>query len=52
MIKNYYFYAKNDWQQEPIQKTRATSRLAAANYFAATKQLTLKQFLEIYSISR
>lgn len=52
MAKKYYFYSKNDWHQEPISKTLATDRLAAAKYFAANKGLTLKQFLEIYSISR
>lgn len=52
MPKTYYFYARNDWHQEPIAKTIATDRLAAAKYFAARKQLTLKQFLQIYSISR
>ena len=52
MAKRYYFYSKNDWQQEPIAKTIATDRLAAAKYFAAQKHLTLKQFLSVYSISR
>lgn len=52
MIKNYYFYSKIDSQQEPVLKTRASGRLAAAKYFAATKGLTLKQFLNIYSVSR
>lgn len=52
MPKNYYFYSKNDWHQEPIAKTLASSRLTAAKYFAANKSLPLKTFLEIYSISR
>ena len=52
MAKKYYFYSKNDWQQEPVSKTRATDRLAAAKYFAAQKDLSLKQFLSVYSISR
>lgn len=52
MAKRYYFYSKNDWQQEPIAKTIATDRLAAAKYFAAQKDLTLKKFLSVYSISR
>lgn len=52
MPRTYYFYARNDWQQEPIAKTIATDRLAAAKYFAAQKDLPLKKFLLIYSISR
>lgn len=52
MPKQYYFYAINDWHQEPISKTLASSRLSAAKYFAARKNLPLKQFLKIYSISR
>lgn len=52
MPKNYYFYSKNDLHQEPIAKTLASNRLAAAKYFAANKGLPLKQFLEIYSVSR
>ena len=52
MPKKYYFYVKNDWQQEPISRIIASSRLAAAKYFAERKNLTLKDFLNIYSISR
>jgi len=52
MPKKYYFYAKNNWEQEPIGKVLASSRLKAANYFAARKNLTLKSFLSIYSVSR
>lgn len=52
MPKNYYFYSKKDWNKEPISKTIATDRLAAAKYFSSVKGLKLKQFLQIYSISR
>lgn len=52
MVKKYYFYAKNDWHQEPISTTVISGRLNAAKYFAANKELTLKQFLELYSVSR
>jgi hypothetical protein len=52
MPKKYYFYVKNDKEQEPISKTIASNRLAAARYFAAMKSLPLKSFLNIYSISR
>lgn len=52
MPRKYYFYSKLDSNQEPISKTLASGRLAAARYFAARKQLDLKAFLQIYSISR
>ena len=52
MIKHYYFYSKKDGNKEPIAKTPATDRLAAAKYFAAQKELSIKQFLQIYSVSR
>tara|TARA_S200002703_G_C3787844_1_gene243010 strand:- start:1564 stop:1722 length:159 start_codon:yes stop_codon:yes gene_type:complete len=52
MAKQYYFYTRMDWQQEPISKIMADDRLSAAKYFSAQKGLTLKQFLQIYSISR
>ena len=52
MPKKYYFYSKNDWQQEPISKTIATDRLAAAKYFAKVKRLSLKDFLSLFSVSR
>lgn len=52
MPKKYYFYAKNDINQESISRVLATNRLSAAKYFAARKKLSLKSFLNIYSISR
>jgi len=52
MPKRYYFYAKNDWQQEPISYTLSPNRLLAAKFFASRKNLTLKSFLNIYSVSR
>lgn len=51
-MKKYYFYAKNDWQQEPISSTHTNSRLTAAKVFAAIKKLPLKRFLELYSVSK
>lgn len=52
MIKNYYFYSKIDSAREPIGRTRVNGRLKAAQVFSAMKQMSLKQFLEIYSVSR
>ena len=52
MPRKYYFYAKNNFEQEPISTTLASGRLAAARYFAAIKKLPLKSFLKIYGVSR
>jgi hypothetical protein len=48
-----YFYSKNDKSKEPIKKTfLTTSRLNAAKYFAEIKQMKLKDFLKIFTISK
>jgi hypothetical protein len=52
MPKKYFFYAKNDSGQEPINSTIAFSRLQAAKQFASRKQLNLKSFLSVFSISK
>jgi len=52
MPKKYTFHIRNDQSQEPISKTLASGRLAAAKYFAARKHLSLKQFLNIYAVSK
>lgn len=52
MPRKYSFYSRNDQSQESISSTLASGRLAAAKYFAARKRLSLKQFLNIYAISR
>jgi len=49
---SYYFYSKNDKSKEPIAQTNAKNRLAAAKYFAQIKQMPLKKFLTIFSISK
>jgi len=49
----HYFYYKNDANQEPIKKVYfATSRLSAAKYFAEIKNMTLKQFLGVFGVSK
>ncbi len=48
----YYFYSKHDGSKEPIAQTNAKSRLAAAKYFAQIKQMSLKQFLTIFTINK
>jgi len=49
-MKYYHYYSKRDLLEEKLGKTLALSRLGAAKWFAKRKQLTLKQFLNIYSI--
>jgi hypothetical protein len=51
-MTKYYFYSRNDKSQEPIMSTRAWSRLDAAKSFATVKQMDLKTFLGIYSVSK
>jgi hypothetical protein len=46
----FAFYNKNDKNQEIIGKIVSTSRLNAAKYFAAHKQLSLKEFLKIFGV--
>ena len=46
----FAFYSRNDVDQETISRTVSTSRLQAAKYFAACKQLKLKEFLKIFGV--
>ena len=52
MQKKYFFYAKNDSKQEPISSILSFSRLQAAKQFASRKQLDLKTFLSLFSVSK
>lgn len=51
-MKQYYFYSKKDSTQEAIMSTRAWSRMEAAKSFALVKQMDLKTFLSVFSVSR
>lgn len=44
------FYSRNDVDEEIINRTISTSRLNAAKYFAARKNLELKPFLKIFGV--
>jgi len=46
------YYSKRDIDKEPLGKYYGTSRLKAAQWFANRKRLTLKQFLNIYKITK
>lgn len=49
----YYFYSKNDKSKEPIKSTsKINSRLEAARYFAELKNMPLRTFLSVFSVSR
>ena len=44
------YYSRTDKTEEIVSKTVGFSRLQAAKYFAARKQLDLKTFLTLYSV--
>lgn len=47
------FYQKSNKEKEPVNRTtKFTSRLEAANYFAKLKNLSLKQFLKLFTVER
>lgn len=53
MIFNTYTYcSKIDKTKETLGKTHTTGRLLAAKYFAQRKDLPLKEFLKLYSVSK
>lgn len=52
MNKLYGFYSRRDKKQQSIQTITAVNRYHAALFFAKIKRLPLKEFLEIYAISR
>ena len=52
MARKYTFCYRNQYTGEVIDSVEAVSRLAAAKFFAARKQLPLKRFLEIFKISK
>ena len=51
-MKKYYFYSKSDRNKESIMSIRSWSRLEAAISFAAIKQMDLKTFLSVFSVSK
>jgi hypothetical protein len=51
-VGTYYYYSKSDQSEEAVSKVFTTSRLAAANHFANRKNLPLKAFLRIWSVSK
>lgn len=47
-----FYYIKNDQTKEPLGKVVSTSRLKAAKSFADRKQLSLKEFLKLFSVEK
>ena len=49
----FYFYYRNDKNQEPIKRVYfLTSRLSAAKYFAQLKNMPIKTFLSVFGVSK
>ena len=44
------YYTRTDKTEEIVNRTVGLSRLQAAKYFAARKQLDLKTFLKLYTV--
>ena len=44
------YYSRNDKTEEIVNRTVGFSRLQAAKYFAARKQLDLKEFLKVFGV--
>jgi hypothetical protein len=51
-MRMYSFYSKRDDKKEKLGTIPHVSRLQAAKFFAERKQLSLKSFLNIYTISK
>jgi hypothetical protein len=47
----FKFYSRSDKDQETIGRVVTTSRLQAAKLFAERKQLPLKEFLKVFSVT-
>jgi len=52
MNMKYFYYIKNDPNKEPIGCVFFLTRLNAAIHFANKKQLELKDFLNIFQVSK
>ena len=49
-MKTYYFYIKNDTNQEAISLIKAKSREEAIKTFCFQKQLDEEDFLELFEV--
>ena len=51
-MTKYYFYARNDSTKEPISSVITYGRLKAAKHFSKGKNMELKSFLKIFTVSK
>ena len=51
-MAKYNFYSRNDSNKEPISSVIASGRLEAAKHFSKGKDMELKSFLSIFSVSK
>ena len=51
-MTKYYFYARNDATKEPVSSVITFNRLEAAKYFSKGKNMKLKSFLKIFTVSK
>jgi hypothetical protein len=51
-MAKYNFYYRNDEDKEPVSWVNTPNRLKAAILFAKRKQMNLKQFLSIFTVSK
>ena len=49
-MKKYSFYSKSDPKCESISSVKSSSKDEAIKFFCEQKKLSLKKFLEIFSI--
>ena len=52
IYSNYTYHSKADKTKEILGQTHINGRLLAAKYFAQRKNLPLKEFLKLYSVSK
>mgnify|MGYP003145692208 CR=1 FL=1 len=50
-MKTYYFYMKNDVNQEPINMIKAKTMHEAIETFCFQKQLDEEDFLELFEVA-
>lgn len=49
-INTFVFYPSNSTNKEPVRAVKASTWLEAANTFATVKNLSLQDFLDIYTV--
>jgi len=52
MKQTYFFYARTDSTQEPIDRIEMEDIFEAIKYFAMKKQLSMDKFMSLYGVSK